>query len=155
MSIYIVIGIVILAIICIYFVMQKKKAKELMDGKERKQPTEQEMKEMQKRLQEILAYDLKDEEAISKQLPNMTTQEMAKYADKITLKNINDTKFLDGLVPADLIDKMKKAPFDDQKARRFLLSPTIFGNLAYVSTHSNEPYSSRANEGLAFLKSKL
>jgi hypothetical protein len=120
-----------------------------------RKPTEQEMIEMEQKLQEILAYDLKDEPEIMKQLPNMSVQEMSKYADKIAVKNIGDEKFLEAITPEDILGKLEKAPFDDERARHMLLNPSIFGNLALVQLQSNEPYSSRAKSALEFLKSKL
>ena len=152
---YLIIGLIILAIIVIFFWLKKKKSTEGMENKEMKQPTEQEMEEMKKKLQEILAYDLNDEAEISKQLPNMSVQDMSKYADKIAVKNIDDEKFLEAITPSDIMQKLNDAPFDDERARRMLLNPTIFGNLSLVAVKAKEPYSSRAKEAIDFLKSKL
>lgn len=152
---YLIIGLIVLAIIIIFFWNRKKKSNEAMQNKQMREPTEQEMAEMEKKLQEILAYDLKDEPEIMNQLPNMSVQEMSKYADKIAVKNIGDEKFLEAITPADIVQKLEKAPFDDERARHMLLNPSIFGNLSLVAIKSKEPYSSRAKQAIEFLKSKL
>jgi len=152
---YLIIGLIVLAIIIIFFWNRKKKSNEAMQNKQMREPTEQEDAEMEKKLQEILAYDLKDEPEIMNQLPNMSVQEMSKYADKIAVKNIGDEKFLEAITPADIVQKLEKAPFDDERARHMLLNPTLFANLALVQLQSKEPYSSRAKQAIEFLKSKL
>lgn len=152
---YLIIGLIVLAIIIIFFWNRKKKSNEGMQNRQMREPTEQEMIEMEQKLQEILAYDLKDEPEIMKQLPNMSVQEMSKYADKIAVKNIGDEKFLEAITPADILEKLKQAPFEDERASRMLLNPSIFGNLSLVELKSKEPYSSRAKSALEFLKSKL
>ena len=152
---YLIIGLVIVVIIVIFLWSRSKKSKEGMQNKQMRQPTEQEMMEMQKKLQEILSYDLEDEPEIMKQLPHMSIQDMSKYADKIAVKNIGDDKFLDAIAPPDLIQKLEKAPLDDERARHMLLNPSLFGNLALLVVNSKEPYTSRANQAIEFLKSKL
>lgn len=164
MNIYVIIGLIALAIICIYMVMRKKKNDKKMKKIKKKQeeededlvgPTEEQMIEMEKRLQEILAYDLADEEKIADMLPNMSVQDMAKYADKVTLKNINDTKFLNAFVPEDLMERLQKIPFDDEEEKRMILNPSIMGNLSYISLNAGEPYAERAKTAVEFLKGKL
>jgi hypothetical protein len=156
---YIVYGVIILVVILLLYWYYKKRksvtAESMANSQMPPKPTQQEMEEMQQRLQEILPYNLKDEQEIAKQLPSMTDQEMAKYADKITVKNINDTKFLDTVMPADIMQKLEKAPFSDERAKPMLLNPAVFGNFAFVSLHAPEPYSSRAKSALDFLKTKL
>ena len=167
MNIYVILGIIALALICIYMVMKKNKNK---NGKKKKniandrsiegrqkegEPTEEQMIEMEQRLQEILAYDLADEEKITAQLPNMSVEDMAKYADKITLKNINDAKFSDAFVPEDLMERLMKAPLDDEEERRLIINPSVMGNLSYISLNAGEPYAERAKMAVEFLKGKL
>lgn len=163
MNIYVILGIIVLALICIYMVMKKKNKNK--NGKKRKnitndrsikeEPTEEQMIEMEQRLQEILAYDLADEEKITAQLPNMSVEDMAKYADKITLKNINDTKFLDAFVPKDLMERLMKAPLENEEDRCLIINPSVMGNLSYISLNAGEPYAERAKMAVSFLKGKL
>ena len=122
-----------------------------------KEPTEEELKKMEENLQKILAYKLEDEEQIAQQLSNMTDQQMALYADQVAKKyaDANDEKFLEAQMPADVVDKLKQAPWTDENAQFMLLNPTVFGNTAYIALNTKEPYASRARSALDFLKSKL
>jgi hypothetical protein len=173
---YMIIGIVIIAIIILFFMFNSKKTKNdssddnivstfhngsqseknygtNKDGSTyRKETTEA---NMEQEMKQILAYDIEDEDMIMQQLPDMTIEQMAVYADKITLKHINDDKFLKTQIPSDIVDKLKEAPFEDKEVRYFLLNPTVFGNSAHIALYAKEPYAGIARKAIEFLKTKL
>lgn len=159
MDTYLIIGLVVLAFLAILFLMKGRSSKQNKASTEwdssDKEPSEEDLIKMENELQKIISYKLEDEEAIFAKLPQMSDEEMAKYADKVTLKHYNDDQFLSTQIPEDIIDKLKEAPWDDQDARFMLLNPTVFGNSAYIALNAKEPYANRAKLALNFLKSKL
>jgi len=171
MNTYLIIGLVVLVILFFFFMRGKTKvkvSKKVLKGKptpkmpkggippdQFREPTEEEILKMEAQLQKIISYPLEDEEKIAAQLPNMTIEQMAKYADKVTLKHINDEQFLKTQVPDDLLTRLQTAPFHDEEAKFMLLNPTVLGNSAYIALNAKEPYASRAKTALEFLKTKL
>ena len=153
MNTYLIIGLVILVAIVVFFMMKKGRKDE-----------GEKFAKMKQEMQEIIAYDMKDEQKIRDMLPKMGVQEMASLADKITKKNIGDTKFLDAVMPEDVLDKIKQLlqgidqeGIDqegmNQRNKAIMLSPTVFGNMAFLSINTKEPYASRAKAALELLRS--
>lgn len=110
--------------------------------------------EMKQNIQKILSYDIDDEDDIIKQLPNMTVEEMSKYADLITKKNYEKQEFLDSVIREDIVEKIKEM-VSDENIKNVMINPTMFGNLAFISLNTNDPYKSRANEALNIIKELL
>jgi hypothetical protein len=107
--------------------------------------------EIKNNAQQTIAYNLDDEKKIISLLPNMTIEEIAKYADIITIMNADNEKFLKNQITDDLINICK----DSLNKNEDILNPTSLGNLAYVALNSKKPYSTKAREAVKFLKSKL
>ena len=150
MNIYLIIGLIIVGIL-IFFMMNRKKNNSINTAKPDLKITDQGVQiQADGSLEDILGYDLKDEAKIREQLPNMSIQEMAKYADKVTKENAKNEDFLKAQLPDGLVNKLKEVTLDD-KIKKMMLSPTTFGNSAYVVINSPEPYKSRAKGAIDYL----
>ena len=134
MNTYLIIGLVIVAIFFVYIFFFRSSATD--------------------EVPEILSYDVKDEEKIANNLPNMDLEKMAQYADKVTKANANNKKFLKMQLPEDLLEKLKAIELNDDN-KHMLLNPTTFGNSAFIVLNSTEPYKTRAKEAVDYLRSLL
>lgn len=126
-------------------------------GPDGKQLTQEEMEQRLKEAEEMLGYNLEDEEKIMEKIKlDASVDHLAQYADKITKQYVSDEKFLQAQLPEDLLDKLKTVPVDtDEMAYYSLMNPTTLGNSAYIVINAQEPYKSRAKQALDYLLSKL
>ena len=87
-------------------------------------------------------------------LLKMSLEDMALYADNVTKENASNEDFLRVQLPENLIRQLKSVNLTSE-IKKQLLSRTTFGNSAYSTIHSPEPYKSRAKDAIDYMKTLL
>ena len=155
MNKYIIIGVIaLLVIIGIFFFKRKSNNKSSDQTKMMAENQEMNAQEMQQ-MQQMLAYDIRDEPKIMQNIKNMEMNEIKIYADKLTKENVTNKEFLEIQFPEAIDQKLATIDFSNKEIKDALINPTVLGNAAYIASNSMQPYKDRAARAFNFLFSKV